>query len=112
MNKLIYSPKDSPIIGQWKEVKKIVGNLRNHEYLESLVSQAKSQKNFIGKNDEEVLKFGLALNVPNFWWVYLYLYGFPSWCAFGIPLLLMIFVIWLGVKIFRMNITKENYTIS
>ena len=77
MDRLIYTAHDSPLIGQWKEVKKVIADLKNRDYLKELTSYATQQKSFTGAGDEELLKYGLALNVPNVWWVYLYLYGFP-----------------------------------
>ena len=113
MDQLVYAPKHSPIIGQWRELKKVIGNLKDREELKTLVADAKSGRSFIGKSDEEVLSYGLALNVPNFWWVYLYLYGFPSWCAFGVPLLLVILVSWLGIIIFKdVDSRKKSCVIS
>lgn len=108
MNHLIYAPKNSPILGQWKEVKKVMGNLEKRKYLKDLVSQAKDQRSFLGKSDEEILTYGLALNVPNFWWFYLYLYGFPSWIAFGIPVLLVMIIVSLGVIIIQTMISMKK----
>ena len=98
MDQLIYTPKNSPILGQWEEVKKVIGNLRDREYLKTLVSYAKSQRSFIGQGDEEVLNCGLALNVPNFWWFYLYLYGFPLWVISGVLCLLIFCISLLGYR--------------
>jgi hypothetical protein len=100
MNRLIYAPKDSPLVGQWREVIKVVGNLKNPHYLRELASLAKNQKMFIGKGDEEVLNCGLALNVPNFWWFYLYLFGFPIWIIFAILFLLLSGISLLGYKLY------------
>jgi len=106
MDRLIYSSYDSPLVGQWGEVTKVVKNLRNPDYLNALVDQAKGQKKFTGERDEEILANALALNAPNFWWCYLYLFGFPFWCAFGIPILLMSMALWLG---FAMCKTVNSY---
>jgi 4-amino-4-deoxy-L-arabinose transferase-like glycosyltransferase len=102
MEQLIYNPMHSPIIGQWGEVVKVVGNLKKREYLERLITHAKDQKSFIGKGDEEVLNYGLALNVPNFWWVYLYLYGFPAKMILSIVVLLVATIFICGYKSFRL----------
>jgi hypothetical protein len=98
MNKLIYTPQDSPLVGQWREVMKVAGNLKNPHYLRELTSLAKNQTMFIGKGDEEVLNCGLALNVPNFWWFYLYLYGFPLWVISGVLCLLIFCIALLGYR--------------
>jgi hypothetical protein len=77
---------------------KVIGNMRNPEYLEEIVSLAKNQKRFIGESDQEVLKHGLALNVPNFWWFYLCLYGFPLWVISGVLCLLIFCISLLGYR--------------
>jgi len=101
MNRLIYAPKDSPLVGQWREVIKVVGNLKNPHYLRELASLAKNQKMFIGKGDEEVLTYGLALNVPNFWWVYLYLYGFPLRVVLPLVFFLITITLISGARVLR-----------
>ena len=98
MERLVYVPQDSPLLGQWGEMFKVIGNMRNPEYLEEIVSLAKNQKRFIGESDQEVLKHGLALNVPNFWWFYLCLYGFPLWVISGVLCLLIFCISLLGYR--------------
>jgi hypothetical protein len=85
---LIHSPQHSPLVGQWKQVMVVMRQMGDQQRIEAMVFDAKSGRQFIGKSDKEVLENGLAVNVPNFWWYYMKLFGYP-WLLYGFPPMLL-----------------------
>lgn len=102
MEKLYFDPKYSPLRGQFDEMKIVLKNSFDKEFMHNLVEQAKLKKNFIGAGDKEVLENGLALNAPNFWWYYLYLFGFPFYFTFLPVILFFMILFFCGIKIYRL----------
>ena len=100
-NMMLFSPIHSPVIGQAQEVLIVLRNIQDKTFLNRLASQAMAKKSFFGARYEDVLENGLALNAPNFWWFYMYLFGFPF--TFAPPTLLFIFALFFGHKIFTLN---------
>jgi hypothetical protein len=76
-DKLLFSLKQSPLIGQFKQVAVVYENLNDDLQIAQMVSLAKKKKKFLGADIKVVLDNGLAVNVPNFWWYYMRLFGYP-----------------------------------
>lgn len=89
MNKLLFSPGYFPVIYQWKNIPKVLVNVFDKGYVDELTRQAVAGKKFINNSDDQILKKALAINVPNFWWVYAWLYGIPKWLILGTIILLL-----------------------
>lgn len=98
---LLYSPAHSPLIGQVKQVATVFKNLQDKEFIDKIVSHAQAKTKFLGKTDKEVLEKGLAINVPNFWWFFLYLLGYPAVMTFFPAGILVLITVICGYKIYR-----------
>ena len=81
--------KEGLLVGQIFEVGEVLKNTIDKNKLQEMTGLALKRKSFLGEDDCFILKYGLTLNVPNFWWFYLYLYGFPP----GIILFIIIVLI-------------------
>lgn len=100
---LLYSPAHSPIIGQVQEVAKVFSRLDDKEFIEQLVTQALAGKRFLGTSDAEVLEKGLAVNAPNFWWVFMHLFGYPVYLTFIPAFLLVSSGFFCGYKLYQVQ---------
>lgn len=100
---ILFSPIHSPVIGQAREVAIVFRNLQDKALMERLASQALAKKSFFGASYEDILENALALNVPNFWWFYMHLFGFPL--TFLPPALLFLLTLFFGKKIYTLNKT-------
>jgi len=98
---LLYSPAHSPLIGQIKQVGQVFARLSDKEFVDGLVTQALAGKRFLGTSDEEVLEKGLAINAPNFWWVFMFLLGYPAWFTFFPAMGLLSLSLFCGYKLFK-----------
>ena len=110
---LIYSPAYSPLIGQFKEVGVVFKNMGDKEFRKNLVRQATSKKTFLGENSTDVLENGLSVNAPNFWWYYMYLFGYPFYLTILPPLILLFTAIYCGFRIFmvvKMSSTSGSFS--
>jgi hypothetical protein len=106
---ITFNPRYSPIVLQTQSMGIVFSNVKSKNYLSRLMKDAKEGRSFRNADLNEVLREGLTVNAPNFWWFYLYLYGFPSWISLGIPILLLFMVISLGIVVFRAtNPIKED----
>ncbi|MFQ5449453.1 MAG: hypothetical protein ACE5E9_02435 [Nitrospinaceae bacterium] len=97
---LVYSPAYSPLIMQPGEMKAVFRKSGDRRLMERLVSEALSGRRFLGAGDREVLEKGLAVNAPNFWWYYMYLFGFPWYMTWLPPGLLLSLALVCGYKIY------------
>lgn len=97
---LLYSPAHSPLIGQVKQVAKVFKRLHDKEFVDQLVTQALAGKRFLGTSDNEVLEKGLAVNAPNFWWYFMYLFGFSAWLIFFPVIVLLSISMFCGYKLY------------
>ena len=100
---ITFHPRYSPILLQTQSVGIVFSNAFSKGYLSKLMSDAKQGRSFRNADLEGILEEALTVNSPNFWWFYLYLYGFPSWCAFGIPIVLMVTIFLLGILIVKIT---------
>jgi len=96
---LLYSPAYSPLIGQVKQVVKVFKRLHDKEFVDRLVTQALAGKRFLGTSDAEVLENGLAVNAPNFWWVFMYLFGYSAWVTFFPAIVLLSISLFCGYNL-------------
>ncbi len=64
-----------------------------------MVSLAKKKEKFLGEDIKVVLDNGLAVNVPNFWWYYMYLFGYSFYLWLLPPILLACIAVFSGYKI-------------
>lgn len=97
---LLYSPAHSPLIGQVKQVAKVFVRLNDEEFVDQLVAQALAGKRFLGTTDEEVLEKGLAVNAPNFWWYFMYLFGYSAYFTFIPAIVLLSISLFCGYKLY------------
>lgn len=79
MNKLLFSPKYFPVIYQWKSIPIVLENALNENYVTRLINYAIKRGKFKFGEENQIMENALAINVPNFWWVYAWLYGIPKW---------------------------------
>ena len=100
MNKLLFSPSYFPVSYQWKSMPKVLKNVFDKNYVNKLTSQAIGKKKFIGINDKQIMKNALVINVPNFWWVYAWLYGIPKWMILSSLMFLVAVILISGKMIF------------
>ncbi|MEK9629345.1 MAG: glycosyltransferase family 39 protein [Nitrospinota bacterium] len=73
---LLFSARQSPLIGQFKQVAIVFEKLNDDLQMEKMVSFARDKKKFLGEDINVVLENGLAVNSPNFWWYYMRLFGY------------------------------------
>ena len=102
--KLLFSFKESPLIGQFKQVAKVYSLLANDFQIQKMVSFAKQKKNFLGEDVSVVLKNGLAINSPNFWWYYMWLFGYSFLFWLVPPVLFLSIMIITGYKLIKETI--------
>ena len=108
-DKLLFSLGQSPLIGQFKQVAVVYENLDDDLQIAQMVSLAKKKKNFLGADIKVVLDNGLAVNVPNFWWYYMRLFGYPFYFWLLPPILLAGIIAISGYKLVQ---GARNETIS
>ena len=99
--KLLFSFEESPLIGQFKQVAKVYAILDNALQVQKMVSFAKEKKKFLGENVNVVLKNGLAINSPNFWWYYMWLFGYSFLFWLVPPILFLSIMIITGYKLIK-----------
>ncbi len=98
---LLYSPLHSPAIQQIRQVAVVLSGLTDEAAMRERVALAQAGKRFLGGDNREVLEKGLAVNAPNFWWYYMYRFGYPAHVTF-VPAALLLLSAWLcGVTMFR-----------
>jgi hypothetical protein len=97
--KLLFSLKQSPLIGQFKQVAVVFENLGDDLQIAEMVSLAKKKENFLGADIKVVLDNGLAVNVPNFWWYYMRLFGYPFYLWLLPPILFAGVMLFSGYKL-------------
>jgi hypothetical protein len=97
---LLYSPTHSPLIGQGKQVVKVFSQLNDKEFMDQLVAHALAGTRFLGTSDEDVLEKGLAVNAPNFWWYFMYLFGFSVWLTFFPAIVLLAIGLFCSYKLY------------
>lgn len=100
-DKILFSPKQSPLIGQFKQVAVIYQNLDDDFQTAQMVSLAKKKEKFLGADIKVVLENGLAVNVPNFWWYYMRLFGYPFYLWLLPPILLAGVTVVSGYKLIK-----------
>ena len=98
-DKLLFSLKQSPLIGQFKQVAVVYENLNDDFQIVQMVSLAKKKEKFLGADIKVVLDNGLAVNVPNFWWYYMYLFGYSFYLWLLPPILLAGIAVFSGYKL-------------
>jgi dolichyl-phosphate-mannose-protein mannosyltransferase len=98
---LLYSPAHSPLIGQVRQVGKVFAQLGDKEFVDRLVTQALAGTRFLGASDAEVLEKGLAVNAPNFWWVFMILFGYSFWFTYFPAIVLLSISLFCGYKLFQ-----------
>ena len=99
--KLLFSFEESPLIGQFKQVAKVHAIMDNAFQVQKLVSFAKEKKNFLGENVDIVLKNGLAINSFNFWWYYMWLFGYSFLFWLVPPIVFLSIMVVTGYKLVK-----------
>jgi hypothetical protein len=100
-DQLLFSPKDSQLIGQFKQVAIVFDNLDDEIQMAQMVSLAKNGERFLGADISVVLDNGLAVNAPNFWWYYMRLFGYPFYFWLLPPVALVVVMAISGYKLYR-----------
>ncbi len=100
-DQILFSPKYSQLIGQFKQVGKVFENLGDDLQIAQMVSLAKKGERFLGTDIDVVLENGLAVNVPNFWWYYMYLFGYPFYFWLFPPVALVGIIMVSGYRLCR-----------
>jgi hypothetical protein len=100
-DQILFSPKHSQLIGQFKQVAVVFENLDDQFQMAQMVSLAKKGERFLGADINVVLENGLAVNAPNFWWYYLYLFGYPFYFWLLPPVALTGLIAISGYKLYR-----------
>ena len=106
--KLLFLPEQSPLIGQFKQVAVVYENLDDDLQIAQMVSLVKKKENFLGADIKVVLDNGLAVNVPNFWWYYMRLFGYPFYLWLLPPILFVGVMLFSGYKLAQ--VTKSETT--
>ena len=99
--RMLFLPKYSQLIGQFKQVSKVFEGLDDDFQMAQMVSLAKKGERFLGADISVVLENGLAVNAPNFWWYYMYLFGYPLYFWLLPPVSLVAVVAVSGFKLYR-----------
>ena len=99
--KLLFSFEESPLIGQFKQVAEVYAVLGNASQVQKMVAFAKEKKNFLSENVSVVLKNGLAINSLNFWWYYMWLFGYSFLFWLVPPVLFLSIMIITGYKLIK-----------
>ena len=98
---LVYSPLHSPAMHQMRQVAAVLSGLGDDDAMRERVALAAAGTRFLGEANRVVLEKGLALNAPNFWWYYMYRFGYPAHVTL-FPAALLLLSAWLcGVTMFR-----------
>ena len=98
-DKLLFSLEQSPLIGQFKQVAVVYENLDDELKIAQMVSLANKRENFLGADIKVVLDNGLAVNVPNFWWYYMRLFGYTFYFWLLPPILFAGVMLFSGYKL-------------
>lgn len=101
MKRAMFHPAHSPIKRQFENTPKVALNLLNQEFINKLVRNTKEELNLLKSDYSTILKEGLSINVPNFWWVYAWLYGISKWLILSIMIFLLSVIIITGKTIFQ-----------
>lgn len=100
-DKILFSPQDSQLIGQFKQVAVVFENMKDDFQMIQMVSLAKKGERFLGADTSVVLENGLAVNAPNFWWYYMYLFGYSFYFWLIPPVGLICIIMVSGYKLHR-----------
>lgn len=100
-DQILFSPKYSQLIGQFRQVAVVFENLDDDFQMAQMVSLAKKGERFLGADIEVVLENGLAVNAPNFWWYYMRLFGYPFYFWLLPPVALVGIIAVSGYKLYR-----------
>ena len=100
-DRLLFTPKYSQLIGQFKQVAVVFENLDDELQMAQMVSLAKKGERFLGADVGVVLENGLAINAPNFWWYYMHLFGYPFYFWLLPPVALVGTIMVSGYKLHR-----------
>ena len=100
-DQILFSPKHSQLIGQFDQVTKVFENLDDDFQMAQMISLAKKGERFLGADIGVVLENGLAVNAPNFWWYYMYLFGYPFYFWLLPPVALVGVIAFTGYKLYR-----------
>ena len=100
-DQILFTPKYSQLIGQSRQIGKVFENLDDDLQMAQMVSLAKKGERFLGTDIDVVLKNGLAVNVPNFWWYYMYLFGYPFYFWLLPPVALVGVIVVSGYRLYR-----------
>ena len=100
-DQILFSPQYSQLLGQFKQVAVVFENLDDELQMAQMVSLAKKGERFLGADVSVVLENGLAVNAPNFWWYYMYLFGYPFYFWLLPPVALVGVIMVSGYKLYR-----------
>jgi hypothetical protein len=100
-DQILFSPQYSQLLGQSKQVAVVFENLDDELQMAQMVSLAKKGERFLGADVSVVLENGLAVNAPNFWWYYMYLFGYPFYFWLLPPVALVGVIMVSGYKLYR-----------
>tara|TARA_B100001146_G_scaffold223703_1_gene239062 strand:- start:6 stop:1502 length:1497 start_codon:yes stop_codon:yes gene_type:complete len=100
-DQILFSPQYSQLLGQSKQVAVVFENLDDELQMAQMVSLAKKGERFLGADVSVVLENGLAVNAPNFWWYYMYLFGYPFYFWLLPTVALVGVIIVSGYKLYR-----------
>ena len=100
-DQILFSPQYSQLLGQSKQVAVVFENLDDELQMAQMVSLAKKGERFLGADVSVVLENGLAVNAPNFWWYYMYLFGYPFYFWLIPPVALVGVIMVSGYKLYR-----------
>ena len=100
-DQILFSPQYSQLLGQSKQVAVVFENLDDELQMAQMVSLAKKGERFLGADVSVVLENGLAVNAPNFWWYYMYLFGYPFYFWLLPPVALVGVIMVSGYKLCR-----------
>jgi len=100
-DQILFSPQYSQLLGQSKQVAVVFENLDDELQMAQMVSLAKKGERFLGADVSVVLENGLAVNAPNFWWYYMYLFGYPFYYWLLPPVALVGVIMVSGYKLYR-----------
>lgn len=98
--RILFTPKYSQLIGQFQQVATVFENLDDDFQVAQMVSLAKKGERFLGADIGVVLENGLAVNAPNFWWYYMYLFGYPFYFWLLPPITLITVIVVSGYKLY------------
>ena len=100
-DQILFSPQYSQLLGQSKQVAVVFENLDDELQMAQMVYLAKKGERFLGADVSVVLENGLAVNAPNFWWYYMYLFGYPFYFWLLPPVALVGVIMVSGYKLYR-----------